>query len=96
MDFLRPDSQNSPGPVVAPVGIRHQLAFVDHRNIEVFVIVQHFHRAGLADRPRNLQRLFPRNHGTGDSLCVHAVVNLQGQKAQRPEVSPVKPCFQPL
>ena len=94
MDFLRPDSQNGPGPVVPPVRVCYQLTLIDDRHIEIFVVVEHLHRAGLTDRPWDFQRLLPGNHGTGHLVRIHPVVHLQGQKPQRAEVRPVESRFQ--
>ena len=80
MYLISPKSQHGPGPVMSPIWICDHLALVHHHNVKIFMVIEHFHGTGLADRTGHLQGLLPCYHGTGQSFCVQLVVNLQSQK----------------
>ena len=96
MDLLGAKSQDGFGPGMSPVRIRHQLRLVDDGDVIILIEIRHLNGGGRHPASLLLDALLPRPHGAGHAHLIHALIDLQGQKPQGPQVHAAGRLLQPL
>jgi len=88
------DPQGRCGPCPAPVGVRQQLHFVDHGDIDDRVHIDHFDGGRQVSRVRDEEHLLPGTHACGHPAIPKLIEPLVRQQPERGKIGAALSCGQ--